>query len=1224
MNNHWKCHRGGIACVLTLLSSQSLWSQDLDSDGYTDSADNCPLVANADQADSDLDGIGDVCDVVVPVDISGAWLIKETLSDLTGSIEPAYQSQFSSVDMLCDIDMDDIGIYASTIHFVQLGNFLQIRSADAEDTELEFAGFDGNNLLFNDEFVDDVSYENDDQNYLSVGAEQVDLSYDSNANTLSGQWVESWSVYAGTSDQDPLVGQCQQTWNMTLSSMPMVTAATALDSAQGYQFVFNDFDFDYDLQGMMPVFSIGYGVLDDTGLTSYEWDEDSMAFVPVASDSFYTLASDGWLLTSDDAYQVVAQPDDYTVTLGLSHNQTVFNQINLTFFASESLAGTLQGSVVHSMLLQDPELTFLTAMPEPAALGLIAQMQQSLYEVWCDDQAGYFDPTLDCQNYVAVDQQLPSGLHIAAQSLTELIWPENDPPTDWKGTLWIGDSDYDDVNLRAYLTGSDSSGAVGTSGTVHFVQEQYGSLQPLTTPVIASWQIESIQGETLLTFSVPLTLNDLFEVDSQHHLLTVIDDTSDQQPYVRHGSYDPAGAFFYEQGLNRAAFDQVEPNIKTDFFDMPQRVDDAIVGVWYASPQDTLVGGDVLFAFFANGTYLHMEWNNTDDCGQDGLEYGHFSWSEDGDFTLHSIEHDGNGCIGLTDGAPEQWLVDGDTLSLLTDDGTVVAHRLTFNDAIAGSAFASVEDQIELLVFLDDSHFVFANADNGVDSAVEFGMEVGSYSLADNVLTVTDVQLDTNGMEGLADYGATGTVLLASLLSDQLQLVDNGEPFILPYVMAREGDDDADLIVEDNCPLVANTQQQKTGDGDAGDACQYDWDGDGIPDMMDDDWDNDDVPNDQDALPYDPNETEDTDQDGIGNNQDDDDDNDGMPDAYEVLQGFDPLDDSDAAQDADQDGFSNGAEYEAETDPHDANDKPASGYVSHDFDGDGRSDLMWRHGQTGQNYWYQMDGLSITQKTLINTVSTAQWMVAGIGDFNGDGMADVFWRNTSDGSNYLYFMQGATKIGQGFVNSVPLPWVVAGIGDFNADGKSDVLWRNPDSGENWVYLMDGQNKLEVAKVSTVAAGAWSIKAILDVNGDGKDDVLWRNSDTGANFIYLMNGTSLTQGVALNTVATQWSLVGTGDFNHDGYDDLLWHNSATGALWTHLVVNSAVSEVKYIASITDTQWKVAQVGDFNGDGTSDVLWRHASTGTNFMYLMQNGARQSQGEVNTIADLNWTLY
>ncbi len=42
-------------------------TKDTDGDGFSDSVDNCPLVANLDQKDSDGDKIGDACDVVAPV-----------------------------------------------------------------------------------------------------------------------------------------------------------------------------------------------------------------------------------------------------------------------------------------------------------------------------------------------------------------------------------------------------------------------------------------------------------------------------------------------------------------------------------------------------------------------------------------------------------------------------------------------------------------------------------------------------------------------------------------------------------------------------------------------------------------------------------------------------------------------------------------------------------------------------------------------------------------------------------------------------------------------------------------------------------------------------------------------------------------------------------------------------------------------------------------------------
>jgi hypothetical protein len=57
---------GSFAGVLSGIAvlwgaAPSAWAQDADGDGIPDAKDNCPLVANPDQADCDNDGIGNAC-----------------------------------------------------------------------------------------------------------------------------------------------------------------------------------------------------------------------------------------------------------------------------------------------------------------------------------------------------------------------------------------------------------------------------------------------------------------------------------------------------------------------------------------------------------------------------------------------------------------------------------------------------------------------------------------------------------------------------------------------------------------------------------------------------------------------------------------------------------------------------------------------------------------------------------------------------------------------------------------------------------------------------------------------------------------------------------------------------------------------------------------------------------------------------------------------------------
>ena len=94
-----------------------------------------------------------------------------------------------------------------------------------------------------------------------------------------------------------------------------------------------------------------------------------------------------------------------------------------------------------------------------------------------------------------------------------------------------------------------------------------------------------------------------------------------------------------------------------------------------------------------------------------------------------------------------------------------------------------------------------------------------------------------------------------------------------------------------------------------------DTDKDGIGNNADPDDDNDGFNDAQDTFPLDPTEWVDTDNDGIGNNADADDDNDGMPDAWELENGLNPLDATDANKDLDQDGRSNLDEFLQNTNP---------------------------------------------------------------------------------------------------------------------------------------------------------------------------------------------------------------------------------------------------------------------------------------------------------------------
>ncbi len=77
-------------------------------------------------------------------------------------------------------------------------------------------------------------------------------------------------------------------------------------------------------------------------------------------------------------------------------------------------------------------------------------------------------------------------------------------------------------------------------------------------------------------------------------------------------------------------------------------------------------------------------------------------------------------------------------------------------------------------------------------------------------------------------------------------------------------------------------------------------------------------------------------------------------------------------------------------------------------------------------------------------------------DFNGDSKTDILWRNTAYGDNVIWYMDGPNFIGWAQLMTVPDPdWTIVGTGYFNDDGKPDILWRNTNSGENVVWQTNG-------------------------------------------------------------------------------------------------------------------------------------------------------------------------
>jgi subtilase family serine protease len=289
------------------------------------------------------------------------------------------------------------------------------------------------------------------------------------------------------------------------------------------------------------------------------------------------------------------------------------------------------------------------------------------------------------------------------------------------------------------------------------------------------------------------------------------------------------------------------------------------------------------------------------------------------------------------------------------------------------------------------------------------------------------------------------------------------------------------------------------------------------------------------------------------------------------------------------------------------NPNPASFAATQDFNGDCKSDILWRNTSTQQVYEWFMNGTTYPSSGSPGS-PTSDWVIQGAGDFNGDGKSDILWRNSTTGEVFIWIMNGSTFTSSGSLGYVSSDWSIAGVGDFNGDGKADILWWNSSTGQVYVWFINGTTMTGGGSVSYVSGG-WTIQGIGDFNGDGKADILWRNSSTGQVFIWLMNGSTLTSSGSVSYVTSDWSIVGVGDFNGDGKSDILWRNTS-GQVYVWFINGTTMTgggSITYVSSA----WVIDGLGDYDGSGRAGILWRNTSTEQVYIWLMNGATMTSSG-------------
>ncbi len=290
-----------------------------------------------------------------------------------------------------------------------------------------------------------------------------------------------------------------------------------------------------------------------------------------------------------------------------------------------------------------------------------------------------------------------------------------------------------------------------------------------------------------------------------------------------------------------------------------------------------------------------------------------------------------------------------------------------------------------------------------------------------------------------------------------------------------------------------------------------------------------------------------------------------------------------------------------------------------DFDGNGKSDVLWQN-DNGQVYEWQMNGMSVLNAGFPGINTQSAWHVVATGDFNGDGKSDVLWQN-DNGQVYEWLMNGMSVASAGVpgINTNPA-WHVVGTGDFNGDGKSDVLWQNSNTGQVYEWQMNGMSVAAAGFVGGNTDPAWHVVGIGDFNGDHRADILWQNDD-GQVFEWLMNGMSVASvGTPGTNTDPTWHVVGTGDFNGDGKSDVFWQND-NGQVYEWQMNGMSVAAAGLPGTNTDPAWHVVGTGDYNGDGKADILWQNSDSGQVYQWQMNGMSVASAGGVGINTNTAW---
>jgi sugar lactone lactonase YvrE len=297
-----------------------------------------------------------------------------------------------------------------------------------------------------------------------------------------------------------------------------------------------------------------------------------------------------------------------------------------------------------------------------------------------------------------------------------------------------------------------------------------------------------------------------------------------------------------------------------------------------------------------------------------------------------------------------------------------------------------------------------------------------------------------------------------------------------------------------------------------------------------------------------------------------------------------------------------------------------------DFNGDGQSDILWQNTSMGLRYIWLMDhgahygDVDLGVRSTEWSILTPPAAVLKAHDFDANGKPDLVVQNVVDGSRRIWIMNGSTHASSVDLANLSTDWSVAATGDFDGDWQNDLLVQNTVTGERVIRFMDGTTFRSMLSLGVVSLD-WSVVSAGDFNGDGQTDILWQNTATGQRYIWLMNGTTHFGDIDLGTISTNLSIVTTADIDRNGSIDIIWQDIDTGHLYVWLMrFTQHTGDLDL--GLAPANSVVVSSGDYNSDGQIDLVFENTSTGRRFAWLLNRGAFISEVEIET-SSTDWQI-